>query len=281
MSFFVFFRMASAAIGVCFWGRHTRLGATQLMQRLFWSPSRWGGADCGARSSAAERSLRQPGEHLLQSDGDPPAEVPRRYRLPGLRQDRLCLSTSPTSCAAGATAGNPCPTWRGLPPVLRRGVEQHQFGRSSGRRLRRQCNAHPPGGTTESTGVRLLCSLQEHDRYARKTRQDLCMRAVRACPRLSCPRLALGLISLSRAHIALLGSSALLPPWLPHGCTAGCTGYTWDSNDGGWCYLKHVPKCNSTRPSPGQYTASATLKVAPTGVPLDGFVPGKCIYQHT
>lgn len=61
----------------------------------------------------------------------------------------------------------------------------------------------------------------------------------------------------------------------------GCTGYTWDSNGGGWCYLKHVPKCNSSAPQdPGQFTASATLKVAPTGVPLDGFVPGQCIYKH-
>lgn len=157
-----------------------------LIQR-FGGRSRWRRADRRARASAAERSLRQPGEHLLQSDGEPPAEVPRRYRLPGLRQERLCLPTSPTSCAAGATAGNPCPTWRGLPPVLRRGVEQHQLGRSSGRRLRRQCNAYPPGRTTESTGVRLLCSLQEHDRCGRKTRQDPCMRAVRVC--LSCPRL--------------------------------------------------------------------------------------------
>ena len=152
--------------------------ASMLLIQRFGGRSRWRCGARGARASPAERSLRQPGEHLLQSDGEPPAEVPRRYRLPGVWQDRLCLPTSPASCAAGATASNPCPTWRGLPPVLRRGVEQHQFGRSSGRRLRRQCNAYPPGRTTESPGVRLLCSLQEHDRCARKTRQCPCMLAV-------------------------------------------------------------------------------------------------------
>ena len=54
-----------------------------------------------------------------------------------------------------------------------------------------------------------------------------------------------------------------------------------DSNGGGYCYLKHVPKCNCTRADiqDGQFTASATLKVAPKGVPLDGFVPGKCNYK--
>ena len=54
-----------------------------------------------------------------------------------------------------------------------------------------------------------------------------------------------------------------------------------DSNGGGYCYLKHVPKCNCTGADiqDGQFTASATLKVAPKGVPLDGFVPGKCNYK--
>jgi len=42
-----------------------------------------------------------------------------------------------------------------------------------------------------------------------------------------------------------------------------------------------VPKCNCTGADiqDGQFTASATLKVAPKGVPLDGFVPGKCNYK--
>jgi hypothetical protein len=160
--------------------------------------------------------------------------------------------------------------------VLRRGLEQHQFGRSTGRRLRRQLYTYPPRRTTESPSVRLLCCLQEHDRCVRAARQEpsICVCLMEQ----SDPLLA----SRSRAHKTFLLSEAQRP-LTPRGCrrTAGCTGYTWDSNDGGWCYLKHVPKCNSTRSSPGQYTASATLKVAPTGVPLDGFVPGKCIYTHT
>eukprot|EP01047_Picozoa_sp_COSAG01_P043463 COSAG01_NODE_3863_length_5621_cov_2.450970_2_plen_121_part_00 len=61
--------------------------------------------------------------------------------------------------------------------------------------------------------------------------------------------------------------------------TPGCTGYTWDSDDGGYCYLKHVSKCNASKPlGVGQFAASATLKVVPKGADA-GFKPGRCKYN--
>jgi len=60
--------------------------------------------------------------------------------------------------------------------------------------------------------------------------------------------------------------------------TKGCTGYTWDSNGGGFCYLKHVSKCKAQKPDQvGQFTASATLRSVPPGAPA-AFKPGQCKY---
>ena len=51
----------------------------------------------------------------------------------------------------------------------------------------------------------------------------------------------------------------------------GCDGWTWDSNNGGACFFKHVNKCKAWQGEPGQTLYSATLK--------SNSQPGRCKYD--
>ena len=61
-------------------------------------------------------------------------------------------------------------------------------------------------------------------------------------------------------------------------CSGRCIGYTWESNGGGFCYLKHASKCKAPKPDHvgRQFTTSATRRSVPPGAPAPAFKSGQC-----